>query len=118
MLGREMPERQRTFTAEHAVAATPWDVFDLLVDPEQQAQWRERFEPHARVAEDVPYTRVRFEDGLTVELRPEGDGTLLRATLVRSGGAVGLALQSRKRAEEALRTQLKRIGSSVEFGRL
>lgn len=120
MLGREMPERQRTYTAEHTIAAPPWEVYDLLVDPEQQGQWRERFEPHGEVIEDAAYTHVRFEGGLLMELEPEGTGTRVRSTRVRTGegltGAIGLVFQSRKRMEEDLQDQLKRVGASVEFG--
>lgn len=115
-----MADAERTYTAEHVIAAAPWDVFELLVDPEQQGQWRDRWETHAPVVSDRAYTHVRFEDGLELGLEPEGSGTLLTATRTRTGegltGRIGLLFQSRSRVESEMEAQLKRIGASVEFG--
>jgi hypothetical protein len=109
---------ERSFTSEHVVRATPWDVWEVLVDPEQQAQWRSRFEEHAPTIEESPYTRIVFADGLLLELEPEGADTLLRATRVdrKEGlGAVGLVFRGRKGTEQTMHDQLVRIASTVEY---
>lgn len=109
---------ERTFVAEHVVNATPWDVYAVLTDESQQAQWRDRFERHAPVAEETPYTRIVFEDELVIDLEPSGSGTLVRGTRKTHGegpfGAVGLWLRGRRGAESEIEDQLKRIGATAE----
>lgn len=113
-----MPER--TFAAEIVVKATPWDVFEMLTDDEQQGQWREKFERHAPVVEEQRYTRVVYEDRLAIELEPSGSGTLVRAVRTKTGdgtfGVIGLWFTSRRSAEFDLEAQLKRIGATLEYG--
>jgi hypothetical protein len=113
-----MPER--TYTSEHVVKATPWDVYEMLVDQDQQGQWRTRFEPHTPTLEETPYTRIAFEDQLVLELEPQDGGTLLRATRTKSGegfsGVVGLLFTSRRTMESNMHDQLVRIASTMEFG--
>ncbi len=115
-----MPDLERTYSAECVIDATPWDVYELLVDPEQQSQWRERYATHAATAEEQPYTRVVFEDGVVMELEPEGSGTLLKATRTRSGngltGKLGILLTSRSTVESEMLSQLKRIGATLASG--
>lgn len=115
-----MADAARTYSAAHRIAASPWDVYELLVDPEQQAQWRDRHARHLQVVDERPYTRVEFEDSVVMELEPEGQGTLLTATRTRSGngltGRLGLVFTSRSTVESELLLQLKRIGNAVEFG--
>jgi len=111
---------ERSFVSEHVTTANPWDVFEMLTDQEQQAQWRAKFEAHAPVYEATPYTRVVFEDRLIVELEPEGTGTLLRGTRVQIAdgplGGIGLRFASRRNAEADLHNQLVRIASTLEYG--
>lgn len=111
---------QRTFVAETVVQATPWDVFELLTDDQQQNQWRERFERHAPVVEEDRYTRIVFEDHLHIELEPSGSGTLVRGVRTKTGdgpfGVIGLWLTSRRSVEAEMEAQLKRIGATVEYG--
>lgn len=109
---------EQRYVAEHVTTANPWDVFALLTDEDQQSQWRARFEPAAPVAEASPYTRVRFEDGLVVELEPEGTGTRLIGTR-QAGGNVLTRLFAGRRAREAeLADQLSRIAGTLEYGDL
>lgn len=111
---------ERTFVAEHVVTATPWDVYELLTDDEQQGQWRERFERHAAVAEEEPYTRIVFEDRLEIELEPSGSGTLIRAVRTKHGdgpfGVIGLWFTSRRSYQSEMEAQLKRIGATLQYG--
>jgi uncharacterized protein YndB with AHSA1/START domain len=120
MVDDERQPYTRTYEAEHAIAATPWDVFEMLADPAQQSQWRDRWETHGDVVESREYTYVKFEDGLELTLEPEGAGTLVRASKSRSAdtftGKLGLLFTSRKRVEFDLQAQLKRIGATAEFG--
>lgn len=112
------------YTAEHVIAATPWDVFECLVDPVQQTQWRDRFKGPQPIEESAPYTRVSFTDGIAFELEPgpEGEGTLLRAVRTRSGngltGRFGRWMTSRKSIQESLEEDLKRIESTLLYGDL
>lgn len=111
---------ERTFVAETVVRATPWDVFEMLADDQQQGQWREKFERHAPVVEEERYTRIVFEDRLEIELEPSGSGTLVRGIRTKTGdgvlGVVGLWFTSRRSAESEMEAQLKRIGATLEFG--
>ncbi|WP_026910445.1 hypothetical protein [Patulibacter minatonensis] len=120
MADAESKPYTRTYAAEHVIAATPWDIFEMLADPAQQGQWRDRWEKHGEVVEDRAYTYVRFEDGLELTLEPEGAGTLIRASKSRTAetftAKLGLLFTSRKRVEYDLQAQLKRIGATAEFG--
>lgn len=111
---------ERTYVAEHVTSANPWDVYALLVDEDQQSQWRTRYETHAPVAEASPYTRVAFEDRFVVELEPEGTGTRLKGTRTKDGDGLGgritLWLTNRRAMESDIAAQLSRIASSLEFG--
>lgn len=115
-----MADEERRYTASHVIAATPWDVYELLVDPDQQGQWKDRYAAHHDVADASPYTRVEFEDGTVMLLEPEGSGTKLTAQRTRTGngstGRLGRWLTSRKSVQEDLLLELKRIGSTAESG--
>lgn len=111
---------ERTFVAELVVPATPWDVFALLTDDQQQGQWRTRFERHAPVVEEDRYTRIVFEDRLLIELEPSGSGTLIRGIRTKEGdgpfGVIGLWFTSRRSAEAEMEAQLGRIGATLQYG--
>lgn len=111
---------ERTYVSEHVTTAAPWDVYEMLVDLEQQGQWRTRFEPHAPAVEETPYTRIAFEDHLIIDLEPEGTGTRMRATRVKTGegwsGMIGLIFTGRRTMEANMHDQLVRIASTAEFG--
>lgn len=116
-----MADVERTYSAEHVIAASPWDVYELLVDPEQQSQWRERFAPRAATIDEQPYTRIAFADNIVMELEPAPDGaTLLKATRTRTSagalGRIGLLLTSRSTAESELLSLLKRIEMTLVSG--
>ena len=115
-----MAETERRYTATHVIAATPWDVYEILVDPDQQAQWKDRYAAHHDVVECSPYTRVEFDDGTLMELEPEGAGTRITSSRARTGngltGRVGRWLTSKKSVREDLLLELKRIGSTAESG--
>lgn len=112
----------RPYTAEHVIGASPWDVWELLVSPIEQQQWRDRYTMPVGVADEQPYTRVEFTDGTVMEIEPEGSGTLLRASTRRTGngssGRLGRLITSRRAVESDLLAQLKRIGSLAESGGL
>ena len=113
-------ETSKTYTATHVVGASPWDTFELLTDPDQQTQWRDRWARHAQVVEADEYTRVAFDDSVVIELEPDGSGTRLTATRTRSGngltGRIGVWFTSRKTVEAELLTLLKRIGNALDYG--
>lgn len=109
---------ERTYVAERVTSADPWAVYALLTDEQQQSQWRGRFETHAPVAEATPYTRVRFEDGLTVALEPEGTGTRLTGTRPVGDGAFRRVFPNRRAFESELADQLARITGAIEYGDL
>lgn len=108
----------RTYKARHVIAASPWDVYELLTDRDEQAQWRDRFARQLDIVEEEPYTRVAFDDGLVMWIEPEGEKTLLRCETPKSGngltGRFGRWFTSRKSVEEELLAQLKRIGATAE----
>ncbi|WP_354697602.1 hypothetical protein DSM112329_03237 [Paraconexibacter sp. AEG42_29] len=117
-----MADGPRPYTAKHVAAASPWDVYECLTDPDDMAQWRGQHTMAISVADAYPYTKVEFNNGMVVELEPEDGGTLLKARRSRSSngmtGRVGRLLTSRKNVEEELLEVLRRIASVAEHGKM
>lgn len=111
----------RTFTVEHVIAATPWDVFELIADPDMQYQWRDpHSDPDALVTESEPYTRVVYSNGQIFELEPEGSGTRLHLTRTHEAHGffqeVGIRFVSKKTRRNDMEKLLKRIDSALTYG--
>ncbi|MTD44560.1 hypothetical protein GKE82_09725 [Conexibacter sp. W3-3-2] len=114
-------EHSRSFTASLDIPVTPWDVYELLADADQQTQWRDRFAPFQDVTRAEPYTLVAYGNGLVfgIEPGPEGSGTTLTVSKSweSSGamGAIGLRLFGKKAQEEELLALLRRVESVLLY---
>lgn len=108
-----MADGPRPYSAQHVATASPWDVYECLTEPDEMAQWRGQHTSALTVADAYPYTKVEFNNGMVVELEPEGDGTLIKARRSRSSngmtGRFGRLMTSRKNVEEELLEELRRI---------
>jgi carbon monoxide dehydrogenase subunit G len=110
---------ERTFTADHVIARSPWDVYEFLADPEQGDQWWDRHAVQLEITEEQPYTRIRFGATMEFELEPEGSGTRLtvRRTYSSRGtlGQIGLRFIGRGSTEQELRALLNRIEMALVY---
>ena len=112
---------ERVFSADVVIARTPWDVYELLADPEMQEQWRARGSVvHAEIETAEPFTRIVYGDGLEFDIEPEGtEATRLTATRRRYSrgalGGIGLALVGRRSEEEDLHALLRRVEAVLVY---
>jgi hypothetical protein len=114
-------EHSRSFTASLEIPASPWDVYELLADEEQQTQWRDRFAPFVEITEARPYTLVVYGNGqrFTVEPGATEGSTLLTVekSWESSGamGAIGLRLFGKKAQHDELLALLRRVESVLLY---